>query len=392
MTNSNDDFLLADVLKKNTIDFIKACISVLDIDKEDKLKGLRKKDDVVSVASQLMLKNVAAVLDKLPYMDLDILAGCIKEKQSELVFPAHPYVLIIYRLGLAKIEASKAGYKLVFPADFLKAVAAKAAKAIKNENNNVRFQVENIVLGALNIYGVVKDRQVLVNLISEFFEINVDEADALLASVRANSVLFHFLNPEPGLWYSPFAVDDLDGLKQQIEQCGADGNYKPVSRESCMKAYDCYCPIVCKEMEDLSLYLKSVVGVTDDTLLAHIWMSFNYNELDAEQAFGYIKDVYTIPEDQIAELRRKVDAFYDNLPLWAYCGQSLADVRRLNEPANNSVSLDGLTSGSSLANKFVDICKQVNPAIAPTQLAKKVGRNDPCPCGSGKKYKQCCGR
>ena len=23
---------------------------------------------------------------------------------------------------------------------------------------------------------------------------------------------------------------------------------------------------------------------------------------------------------------------------------------------------------------------------------RKVGRNDPCPCGSGKKYKQCCGR
>jgi uncharacterized protein YecA (UPF0149 family) len=21
---------------------------------------------------------------------------------------------------------------------------------------------------------------------------------------------------------------------------------------------------------------------------------------------------------------------------------------------------------------------------------KKVGRNDPCPCGSGKKYKRCC--
>ncbi|MDR2482352.1 MAG: SEC-C domain-containing protein, partial [Treponema sp.] len=22
----------------------------------------------------------------------------------------------------------------------------------------------------------------------------------------------------------------------------------------------------------------------------------------------------------------------------------------------------------------------------------KTGRNDPCPCGSGKKYKHCCGR
>ena len=23
--------------------------------------------------------------------------------------------------------------------------------------------------------------------------------------------------------------------------------------------------------------------------------------------------------------------------------------------------------------------------------SKKIGRNDPCPCGSGKKYKKCCG-
>ena len=28
------------------------------------------------------------------------------------------------------------------------------------------------------------------------------------------------------------------------------------------------------------------------------------------------------------------------------------------------------------------------------QLAaqKQIGRNDPCPCGSGKKYKKCCGK
>lgn len=25
-------------------------------------------------------------------------------------------------------------------------------------------------------------------------------------------------------------------------------------------------------------------------------------------------------------------------------------------------------------------------------VGRKVGRNEPCPCGSGKKYKQCCGR
>ena len=26
------------------------------------------------------------------------------------------------------------------------------------------------------------------------------------------------------------------------------------------------------------------------------------------------------------------------------------------------------------------------------KASEKVGRNDPCPCGSGKKYKNCCGR
>jgi len=30
-------------------------------------------------------------------------------------------------------------------------------------------------------------------------------------------------------------------------------------------------------------------------------------------------------------------------------------------------------------------------AKKPVKVGEKVGRNDPCPCGSGKKYKKCCG-
>ena len=28
----------------------------------------------------------------------------------------------------------------------------------------------------------------------------------------------------------------------------------------------------------------------------------------------------------------------------------------------------------------------------PVKNGEKIGRNDPCPCGSGKKYKNCCGK
>ncbi|MGC4070925.1 MAG: YchJ family protein [Nibricoccus sp.] len=34
--------------------------------------------------------------------------------------------------------------------------------------------------------------------------------------------------------------------------------------------------------------------------------------------------------------------------------------------------------------------RPVRQGPAPVKTAVKVGRNDPCPCGSGKKYKQCC--
>jgi len=34
--------------------------------------------------------------------------------------------------------------------------------------------------------------------------------------------------------------------------------------------------------------------------------------------------------------------------------------------------------------------KPLSPSTKPVVGGQKVGRNDPCPCGSGKKYKKCC--
>ena len=33
-----------------------------------------------------------------------------------------------------------------------------------------------------------------------------------------------------------------------------------------------------------------------------------------------------------------------------------------------------------------------NVPVEPAKSDRSVGRNDPCPCGSGKKYKKCCGK
>jgi len=42
--------------------------------------------------------------------------------------------------------------------------------------------------------------------------------------------------------------------------------------------------------------------------------------------------------------------------------------------------------------KMIEIAKEYKQSRTVRRETPKVGRNDPCPCGSGKKYKHCCGR
>ena len=59
-------------------------------------------------------------------------------------------------------------------------------------------------------------------------------------------------------------------------------------------------------------------------------------------------------------------------------------IRTKEEPKREQVAKPTAASGASDGSEV----KQPKRKTA----AQKVGRNDPCPCGSGKKYKKCCGR
>ena len=45
-----------------------------------------------------------------------------------------------------------------------------------------------------------------------------------------------------------------------------------------------------------------------------------------------------------------------------------------------------------VVKKQVTNDSDTSTAKQPKVNKNKVGRNDPCPCGSGRKYKQCCGK
>jgi uncharacterized protein len=57
--------------------------------------------------------------------------------------------------------------------------------------------------------------------------------------------------------------------------------------------------------------------------------------------------------------------------------------------------LETMAAGLLLAHEYFRARRVAEPSrpatLQPRRGAQRIGRNEPCPCGSGKKYKQCCG-
>ena len=63
---------------------------------------------------------------------------------------------------------------------------------------------------------------------------------------------------------------------------------------------------------------------------------------------------------------------------------STPDMEKKSDAMNAAISNDQMKKLEALAKQYNDIH---TPKV---REFKKIGRNDPCPCGSGKKFKNCC--
>jgi len=69
-------------------------------------------------------------------------------------------------------------------------------------------------------------------------------------------------------------------------------------------------------------------------------------------------------------------------------GRQVASVWNISETRHDQFGVDGYARRQE---QVADAAGERTPA-KPIRVQQKVGRNDPCPCGSGKKFKYCCGR
>ncbi len=75
--------------------------------------------------------------------------------------------------------------------------------------------------------------------------------------------------------------------------------------------------------------------------------------------------------------------------------ERMAAVRRYRE-SHPDLQASAFPAAFAAARPTAPVATRATPVATPRRAvvrsSPKVGRNDPCPCGSGKKYKKCCGR
>jgi uncharacterized protein YchJ len=54
--------------------------------------------------------------------------------------------------------------------------------------------------------------------------------------------------------------------------------------------------------------------------------------------------------------------------------------------------IGGIDFGSQITESWTDMILEQTEAVHPNTKIPQLGRNAPCVCGSGKKYKKCCGK
>ncbi|MFQ6102812.1 MAG: preprotein translocase subunit SecA [Candidatus Glassbacteria bacterium] len=160
------------------------------------------------------------------------------------------------------------------------------------------------------------------------------------------------------------------------------------------------------------LLQRILLAVIDDKWKDHLYDLDHLKSGIGFRAYGqkdplleYKQEAYDMFVDLLDNINHEVTSIFFKAPIMtaAPVGER-APVRGVEvsrAPVSAFDSARAATAGQSAMEAGVPIAaspgavgegRQQEPSREPVRVGPKVGRNQPCPCGSGKKYKKCCGR
>ena len=317
------------------------------------------------------------------------------------IFASDKVGALMRRLGMGEGEAIE--HKMVTNS------IEKAQRKVEGRNFDIRKQL-------LEYDDVANDqRQIVYQRRNELMEI--DDISNVIETMREGVVQEHI-----SLYIPPQSLEeqwDVAGLEQSLE--GEFGVKLPVQQwldndntlyeeslrarilEEIVKSYNDKCALV---GENMRVFEKQITLQILDTLWKeHLSQMDSLRQGIGLRGYGgknpkqeYKREAYALFEELLNNLQHEVVKFLSLVQIKQDESADAIERKRIQEQQKERTNLVH-QNATALAAGSADNAEGANGQPAEpqqqtpyTREAQKVGRNEPCPCGSGKKFKQCHGK
>lgn len=263
-----------------------------------------------------------------------------------------------------------------------------------------------LTYGMLYYYGVMGHMKILSKL-EELTGVRPDHYEFHSILLRASEYYGAPKMDSYGYWAHQ-NVQDIDSVLKE-HQARPEIHYYRFSKSKLLKAGQ---PNYCDDnpafrrlnqffLDHFEMPAKEATQITQEC--QHI-----VNQINRPSAiFDFLQTKFTFPDYESVQLLAEVVMFFwNNTRQWTLKGHSPAELstevklapssrpENFHLPAGAPLPFaaplaqpapSGQTTGKPLSKSF-------NNNIIDLRTRQKIGRNEPCPCGSGKKFKHCCGR
>ncbi|MEG1993690.1 MAG: SEC-C metal-binding domain-containing protein, partial [Oscillospiraceae bacterium] len=337
-----------------------------DIGKEYKIEKLStlKKAEIVEKLEKLIpeklsenVKLFGKDIDKvIPLLEIEKVANCKKTKGINITE--------LIRLGLVYSYTENNEVYITMPEEILE-------KLNENKSSFNKETAQKFIKGIISIYGAYSINSLVMSYNSFTGEsLSASEVEKIAKALKTLSIKNEFI------FDKAFAKNEKKQFENMLENL-KKGLFFKASFEDIMAYSDEYYYEETAELTHLKKFVTEyVTGKKDitDQIIATIvhdhrrsarYSIENYTNVFLENGYGF-RAIST--ESKVVTLL--VEAI-NTVRMWAYSGYTVLEIKKikLSEMSKN---------------------KQIRAKIP--LVSEKIGRNDPCPCGSGQKYKKCCGK
>lgn len=362
---------LRTTLGKQTVNELKGLAQWLNLS----LNSRWRKDEIVDCLYHFFMDDVMVWIRRLPFHEVNLLralAGsddtCIVEEYN---FFGVTCLEDLHLISSEYSETEELKVRFVISKELKQGLESVDWEAVLTDPAQERkYEMERYAYGLLNLYGLLLMKDTL-ETVHELMDqkLTMDELlDLFEESLGLRNLICIFPQPDQqkDIWLRSFYLDDAEEILFHVSQNIQTMETAAYSQEEIAEAG------TMPQMDfsrwvtpELKYWLVEKMSYTPEqmrTVLLYLWFSNQY-ECNLSSLLATVVNARLKNATDMKAAIECLITFLNATPKWILLGNSSEEITRQEEAARQ-----------------------------PYVSQPKVGRNDPCPCGSGKKYKQCCGK